>query len=446
MPFLKKEPFPLRYLTFRNESKSDYPREYVYHIGRNILLRSRKSSRSHVLTMLWSNKFKPFNQIMGTITDAKHQIKTYSTSNENFQTSSSDFKGKKAKSMSDSYCEVHLPFKDNPSLLEDYASYFGGIRVGKIFEDLDAFAAFIAYQHCSGSEKDILDRIIVTAAIEKIEMLKSLSIKENARMTGCVTFTGTSSMEVTIRVESQDLSGMWNLTFLAKFIMVSRSINGKESISIPEVLPENDEERKIINEGLDSYQRRQNEKQYINQINTMPSAKEFSEIYELFCSRKRANMEENFESKKIQIPIKDTRQQSIRICHPQERNIHNYIFGGFIMKEAYEIAHSTVLIYTGSRPTFVSVDEIIFMSPVPIGSILQFDSRIVFNCLESNIQYSQVAVDASVLEVPGNIRKKTNSILITFSHPDCKKSVTPETFFEAMEYLRGKRSRKITED
>jgi len=40
-----------------------------------------------------------------------------------------------------------LPFASNVALRDQYVNAFGGIRVGKIFEDLDAFAAELAYVH-----------------------------------------------------------------------------------------------------------------------------------------------------------------------------------------------------------------------------------------------------------------------------------------------------------
>jgi acyl-coenzyme A thioesterase 9 len=48
----------------------------------------------------------------------------------------------------------------------------------------------------------------------------------------------------------------------------------------------------------------------------------------------------------------------------QERNAAGRMFGGFLMKCAFELAFATAYTSGGRRPLFKEVDEIAFLQPV----------------------------------------------------------------------------------
>jgi hypothetical protein len=64
------------------------------------------------------------------------------------------------------------------------------------------------------------------------------------------------------------------------------------------------------------------------------------------------------------ILIRDTRLENTIICHPQQRNIHGRIFGGFLMRRAFELAFSTCYVFGGITPLFLEVDHVDFRRPV----------------------------------------------------------------------------------
>jgi acyl-coenzyme A thioesterase 9 len=72
-----------------------------------------------------------------------------------------------------------------------------------------------------------------------------------------------------------------------------------------------------------------------------------------------------------------TRQQIVKIGHPQERNIHSSIFGGFLMREAFELGYLVATLYLGGRPYTIALDDVAFKKPVPIGSILVLSSQVL---------------------------------------------------------------------
>lgn len=53
-----------------------------------------------------------------------------------------------------------------------------------------------------------------------------------------------------------------------------------------------------------------------------------------------------------------TRLSNTLTCQPQQRNMHGRVFGGFLMRRAYELAFATVHTFAGSRPRFLQVDRV----------------------------------------------------------------------------------------
>lgn len=101
------------------------------------------------------------------------------------------------KRMSDSYCQVEMPFGTNPNIREEYVNVFGGLRYGKLLEDLDALAGSIAYAHCDHngngngvsetvgkSTTEMIPWVIVTASMDRMDWMSHLKSTDNVRMAG----------------------------------------------------------------------------------------------------------------------------------------------------------------------------------------------------------------------------------------------------------------------
>lgn len=74
-----------------------------------------------------------------------------------------------------------------------------------------------------------------------------------------------------------------------------------------------------------------------------------------------------------------TSQQSSQIMQPQYRNRHNFmIFGGFLLKQTFELAFCCAAAFSHSRPTFVSLDPSTFENPVPVGSVLYLTATVAY--------------------------------------------------------------------
>jgi acyl-coenzyme A thioesterase 9 len=61
--------------------------------------------------------------------------------------------GHLSKAPSDSLLTVLLPFGSDAELRRQFINYQGQLRVGKLLEEIDAFAGNIAYLHCDDDDE-----------------------------------------------------------------------------------------------------------------------------------------------------------------------------------------------------------------------------------------------------------------------------------------------------
>ena len=54
----------------------------------------------------------------------------------------------------------------------------------------------------------------------------------------------------------------------------------------------------------------------------------------------------------------------------------NKIFGGFLMRQAFELAWANTYVYTRTRPMIQHMDDISFKKPVSVGALLYFNAQV----------------------------------------------------------------------
>ena len=368
------------------------------------------------------------------------------------------------RSMNDSLIQVSLPFMENKELFGDYVNILGGVRFGKILEDLDVFAATCAYMHCGTSTANGEKLTIVTAAVDRIDVHMRLDEPVNLRMKGMVTFVGKSSMEVTIVVESsktvtgsedptveEDVTisqmlesakekdrGPWNLAALAKFIMVAKNSEGP--IQVPRLKLASKREEEIFAAGAERHATRLKRARQ-SLFKEPPTEEESKLLHNLFLKTASASSPSDVRT----VPISATILTTTKLCHPQERNIHDLIFGGYLMREALELGFTCGILFSRSPLHFLAVDELAFKHPVPIGAVLQLTAQVVYTQEEPSdavpvSQLIHVEVVADVLDTRTGDRKTTNTFHFTYrlaAQPQL--AVRPATYPEAMKFLEGKR-------
>lgn len=142
--------------------------------------------------------------------------------------------------------------------------------------------------------------------------------------------------------------------------------------------------------------------------------------------------------------MRDTQIESNFLMQPQDRNIHNNIFGGYLMRRAYELAYANTSLFMGSSsPTLLSMDEVIFRKPVHVGTLLNLKSGIVLS--EGFPHRSvQVRVIAEVINIDKGTRETTNIFHFTLASGNDSiklRRILPKTYAETMLWIDAKRRR-----
>lgn len=356
----------------------------------------------------------------------------------------------KPKKMSDSYHSVVLPLAQDPWLLDTYLNATGQIRLGTIFMDLDALAGVIAYKHAGEAVTT------VTAACDRIVINHPLSKICDLEYSGQVTYaTGRSSMEISIQVAKAPKDGEKvtdeDVLINCSFTMVSLDPGTKRPVAINPVIAETAEEKMLFALGEQRSKQRKQRSQ-TSLIKHTPNDLESDLIHGFWQKQLQYHDPNDPLQKPDNVFFMDqTRLQTATIMQPQYRNRHHFmIFGGFLLKQTFELAFSCAAAFAHARPTFVSLDPSTFENPVPVGSILYMTATVVYTDpplittpgekLDSDTEYTrlQVRVVSKVRNVEHAETKPTGEFNYTFT---VKKNirVMPRTYEEFMMYINARR-------
>ncbi|KXN67396.1 hypothetical protein CONCODRAFT_80170 [Conidiobolus coronatus NRRL 28638] len=357
------------------------------------------------------------------------------------------------KRMIDSYTEVLLPFKTDSELLGQYENFFGVLKVGKFIEDLDCMAATIAYKHCNVDDVETAPFYLVTASVDSLVLIKELDINKNYRIFGNVNYVGFSSIEVMIKVEpyeegEEDLAPRLAIDYskrpynlLCTFTMVALDKFTRKPSQVNPLKAGTEFEQKVIKLGKASKEKKK-------QLNLKSLAKlppnndEKHIIHDQYLEslKYKENKPDNVKY------MEETSLSSSLMCHPQNRNTYGFMFGGFLMREALENAWITAYIFCKENPIIVRADEIVFKQSVPVGSVLEFNSKVIYSEGHPNNEF-QVAVNAQVIGPDLVNMGVTDTFHYTFkSRTKQVPKVIPRTYGESIAMLEGKRRKEARQN
>ena len=299
-----------------------------------IRIRMKPSGRYHLYKQLWglrledpsvleggnedeksvwmTEKERLFEERLELLTASKSDSTNSSKNNSNTSDSSNHSSDKSGhqpleKHIRDSYCELLLPFADDAEIRSDYVSIYGGIRFGKLLEDLDVLAATVAYLHCgtttTTNTKEKLT--IVTAAVDRIKVICPAAFEKvhNVRLRALATNVGRSSMEVSVSLETQE-GNLWIKAAIARFIMVARSADGSSAVPINHLAAETERDTRILQGGEQRRQvRLQRDQRSV--FKSPPTEQESLLIHNIFLERPPG------------IPISATLCKLTQLCQPQ---------------------------------------------------------------------------------------------------------------------------------
>jgi len=147
--------------------------------------------------------------------------------------------GKKVSESSVQTAQVMLPPDANPA---------GNIHGGSIMKLIDTTAGIVATRHCRTN--------VVTASMDRLDFHEPVFIGELVTMSASVNYTGTTSLEVGVRVEAENLmTGKIRHTNSAYLTLVALDDNRKPT-KVPALIPQTAEEKRRFEEGKLRAQRR----------------------------------------------------------------------------------------------------------------------------------------------------------------------------------------------
>lgn len=345
--------------------------------------------------------------------------------------------------MGDSLDTAAIPLGSDPRLRDRYLTVGGGVRIGRILEDMDIFAVHLVFKHVVNPRQGpglASPLSIVTAMVDSIDWTKPLRCDADIRMSGHVSWVGGSSAEVSLELE-QEIEGVWVRCTQATFVMVARDpLNRTGSFVNPlEVVTREEEE--VFQRGIENKTRRIS-MNADSLFKVPPTLEEQLIIHNLFIT----TVDHRGFSFKARVKpdnscwFEEANLKNLIVCQPDNRNIYNKIYGGFIMRQAFELAWANTFVFCKSRPTVLHMDDILFRRPVEVGAMLYFNSQVCYT--QGN--YVQIRVSAEVLDPLTGKMAISNVFHFTLLVTDQPPTVIPKTYHEAMMYITGRRHFKCS--
>uniref|UniRef100_A0A7E4URK6 HotDog ACOT-type domain-containing protein n=1 Tax=Panagrellus redivivus TaxID=6233 RepID=A0A7E4URK6_PANRE len=349
------------------------------------------------------------------------------------------------RSMAQSRSQFVVPLTSDPEIRSHYISHSGAVRFGKLLEDMDYFSCWVCYLHNYGSEEVLIDapmdRVIVTACVDRIDLHSLvLSSERDLLLDGFVSYAGKTSMESSLRILQPDANGNLQHLLRAKFVMVARDpTDPTKNVPIHPLSYKSLNEAVIFNEGKAASDLRKSTDQ--NSLFLKPPLRDEIELlHSIFMTTLAKDGScHSYSRRKLQpneVDLDDTKMQTVKICFPEFKNIYGKIFGGFLMREAFEVASATTKNFCAKPTEVFAVDDIVFRRPVSIGDTLVFNSHVTFT--KDDKMHVRVEAQSQNYDKP---RLTTNTFHFSFRTRDGSPvpTVVPREYNQGMMFLNGRR-------
>jgi acyl-CoA hydrolase len=315
----------------------------------------------------------------------------------------------------------------------------GNLRFGLLLEVLDKVAEETALKYVHHYHPDAR---VVTAAIDDIFVRHAADVTRDIAFHARINHVGRSSLVVGIRVEQP--GEPVNHIASCHFTMVARSGSGDQvrSVALPplEYLDEAEQRRaaKAV-ASREEYQRQQ------ALLSEPPSREEFEMLARLHQDQdepglvgRRVQDEPRFGGIRASRLVTESWER----MYPEKENVPQSIFGGYLIRRAFELSSICSGLVAPNRSIIAAVTRINFFHPVRIGDTLHFTSRVVYTsgsfvCVEASIERASLDRTTKAL---------SNSCFFTFVNVDSDLAhqpvppIYPATYAEDARYLAAHRS------
>nr|CAI5819129.1 unnamed protein product [Callosobruchus analis] len=268
------------------------------------------------------------------------------------------------RSMEDSFLVGIIPLSKDKILQDKYVTFLGHVRIGRLLEDMDIFAGksvflykkdikyradvqhrhavMVCYKHIVNPkvpENEAFPYSLVTVLVDRIDFTDYVpKSNEDIKISGHVSWVGKTSMEVVVWLE-QKMSGVWQRVTRALFLLAARDVNNVGAGIVNSIVPANEREKQIL-AGGESRKKRRQELQKKNLAKVIPDAEEQKAVHDMFI-RTVSAADVSLRNRVLPadcIWMSDATISNVIFSQPEDRNLHNTVFGGFMMRQALELS------------------------------------------------------------------------------------------------------------
>jgi len=303
----------------------------------------------------------------------------------------------------------------------------GNLRFGLLLEVLDKLAEETALHYARLAHPEAR---VVTAAVDNILVRHPADVARDLQFSAQLNHVGRSSMEVGIRV-TQPADPPVHVAS-CYFTMVARLGQGDDASSV--TLPPLDYVNELeLHRAKRALERREGYRQHLAAAKEPPSREE----YELLTRLRREQEQPGF----VGLLAGRLVTEGWERMYPEQENVPRKIFGGYVMRHAYELASICAELAAPDRPVLAAVNRINFFHPVRIGDSLHYTSRVVQTA--GNLLSVETSIERRSRD---RITKAlSNSCLFTFVNVDAEMRpkpmppVYPTTYAEDARLLEARR-------
>lgn len=315
----------------------------------------------------------------------------------------------------------------------------GNLRFGLLLEVLDKIAEETALKYVNRCHPEAR---VVTAAIDDIFVRHAADLTRDIAFHARINHVGRSSLVVGIRVEQPGEPA--NHIASCHFTMVARSGSGDQecSVTLPPLEYLDEDEQRRAGKAAAS---REEYKRQQALLSEPPTRDEFEMLVKLHQAQdepgmagRRAHEEPCFRGLRASRLVTESWER----MYPEKENVPRSIFGGYLIRRAFELSSICSDLVAPDRSLIAAVTRINFFQPVRIGDTLHFTSRVVYT------SDSFVCVEASIERTSRDRTTKalSNSCFFSFVNVDSELAhqpvpvIYPATYAEDARYLAAHRS------
>ena len=270
----------------------------------------------------------------------------------------------------------------------------------------------------------------MTAAVDAIVVRNPADLSRDLCLQARLNHVGRSSMEMGIRVTQP---GDPLIHVASCYItMVARLGTGDGASSAP-LPPLEYVDAKEQLRSVQALKRREAYRRHLAAAEEPPSREEFETLARLHREQEQPGFSGCLAGRLV--------SQSWERMYPSQENVPQKIFGGYVMRRAYELASICAELAAPDRTFLVAVNRINFPNPVRIGDTLCYTSRVVYAA--QGLVSVETAIERRSLD--RSVRALSNSCLFTFANvgramqPLPIPPVYPSTYAEDARFLAARR-------